>query len=207
MKYIKLLKEEFSKWDKPIFNVTDLNMIPGLSNSYRRLMIHNLFRKGFISKVTRGVYTFHRDASVLCFAFSPSYYGLENALTIRGLSLQGTNPIIITPRNVRTGVRTFIDRNYVIYRIKPEFFFGYELVKREELWIPVSDLEKTIIDMAYFGKVIRDELWRNILPSLDMKRLRLYLEKYTPQFRDELLASVGEARKLKILYPTSSSRA
>ncbi len=196
MRYLQNIKEEFSSTTKPVFNVNELKIIKGLSAGYRRLLIHNLLKRGLIAKITRGIYTFHQDMVVLCFAFSPSYYGLEDALRIRGLSMQGTNPIVITPKNVRMGLRTFLGANYLVYRMKPELFFGYGLVKRDGFWVPVSDLEKTIIDMLYFGGAIRDELWQNILPGLDSRRLNSYLEKYKPAFRRKVRDTLRDARKL-----------
>jgi predicted transcriptional regulator of viral defense system len=180
VKYVKDIKEEFSGVTKPVFGINELKSIKGLSPGYRRLLLHNLLKRGSIAKITRGVYTFHKDMVVLCFAFAPSYYGLENALTIRGLSEQATNPIIMN----------------LVYRMRPELFFGYELVRRGDFWVPVSDLEKTVIDMLYFKNEIRDELWRNILPNLDTKKLDTYLQKYKPDFRKKVMDTVKSTKRL-----------
>ncbi|EQD66731.1 transcriptional regulator, partial [mine drainage metagenome] len=80
-------------------------------------------------------------------AFLPFYYGLEDALSLRGFWEQETNPVIITPRKVRNGVRQFDSRNYVVRRIDRKMFFGYTFVNYEEFYIPVSDTEKTLIDL------------------------------------------------------------
>jgi predicted transcriptional regulator of viral defense system len=198
MKYMSYLKSRFSKPDFPTFRVSDLRLAfseKGIDDDYLYLMVHNLEKRGEIKRITRGIYTFHNDVSVIGFAFLPFYYGFENALTIRGISLQGTNPIVVTPRNVRQGVRVFKGRNYLVKRIPSNLFFGYDLLKRGSFWIPVSNLEKTIIDMMYFDNYIRDELWSGILKELDMKRLREYLKRYKKRFRDEMLKTISEERR------------
>jgi len=44
--------------------------------------------------------------------------------------------------------------------------------------VPVSDLEKTLIDMVYFKIGIRNELKPSILKALDRKKLKNYLKHY-----------------------------
>lgn len=193
-KYINYIRKRFNDTRVPVFNINELKLIKGLSRSYLKLLVHNLLSKGEIRRITRGMYTFHRDADVLCFAFQPAYYGLEDALSILGISDQGTNPSIITIRNARRGVRSFEGRNYVINHIDKKFFFGYELMKHGSFWIPVSDLEKTVIDMVYFKYHIREELWEGILERIDKKKLNSYLEAYEPAFRIMVLREIGKSK-------------
>jgi predicted transcriptional regulator of viral defense system len=194
MKYIALVRKEFGSVGFPIFTMADVRLFlksKGASYAYARLMLHNLLKKGEITRLTKGIYTFHHDVTVVGFAFRPFYYGLEDALMIRRLSLQGMNPLVLTTRNVRTGVRQFKGRNYVVYRIPKERFFGYSLVKYGDFWIPVSDVEKTVIDMLCMSGGIRDELWPGIMEVLDMKRLRLYLKNYKGKLREKVLKEVS----------------
>ena len=197
MKYITRVRQAFSKNDFPTFTMSDIRLLlksNGVSYAYVRLMLHNLIKKGEIIQLTKGIYTFHHDVVVVGFAFRPFYYGLEDALMLRGLSGQGTNFIVMTTQNVRTGVRTFSGRNYVINRIRSEHFFGYDLIKYGEFWIPVSDVEKTVIDMIHFNGGIRDELWPGILKVLKMKKLREYLKGYKPGFRKRVVGVVDGQR-------------
>jgi predicted transcriptional regulator of viral defense system len=194
MKYIKDVEKEFRKPSYPVFKSQDLASFK-VGRKYRKRMTHLLLSSGRIERITRGIYTFHNDVSVVGFAFPPFYYGFENALTLRGVSLQGTNPMVVTPRNVRQGVRVFKGRNYIVRRIPPKLFFGYNMLKRGNFWMPVSDLEKTVIDMMYFDDYIRGELWPGILEKLDMKRLKEHLKRYKKEFREKMLKTIREERK------------
>jgi predicted transcriptional regulator of viral defense system len=194
MKYVNDIRERFSSPNFPIFKARELRTM-GVGAGYSKRLVHMLLSKKEITRITRGVYTFHDNLNVVGFAFAPFYYGLEDALRIRGLSEQGTNPIIVTRRNVRAGVRQFKGSNYVVHRIGKEFFFGYDLMKVGDFWIPVSDVEKTVIDMVYFKDHIRDELWPGLIKAISMKKLKGYLKRYKPRFREKVLSTIKEMKE------------
>jgi predicted transcriptional regulator of viral defense system len=197
MKHVKDIRKRFANPSFPVFKASELRTM-GVGKKYSKRLLHLLLSKGEIARITRGIYTFHDDVTVVGFAFQPFYYGLEDALRIRRLSLQGTNPLVLTARNVRMGVRQFKGRNYVVYRVRKEHFFGYSLVKYGDFWIPVSDIEKTIIDMIYFDNGIRDELWPGLIKSMNIKNLNRYLKRYKPKFRERVLAEVGKMKGVKL---------
>jgi predicted transcriptional regulator of viral defense system len=74
-----------------------------------------------------------------------------------------------------------------VKRIRNDMFFGYKTIEYDGFMVPVSDLEKTVIDMLYFHGGIRGELWPGILERLDRKRLREYLERYDGRFGKRVL--------------------
>ena len=197
MKYVDFVRTTFGSPDFPVFTLRDLRIAlsdRGISDGYLRLLAHELLRRNEITRITRGVYTFHDEAFVSGFAFKPFYYGLGCALSIRGLSTQMTNPIVVTTRDVRVGVRRFQGRNYVIRRMDGRYFFGYDLVRYGKFWVPVSDVEKTVIDMVYFGYGIGDELLEDIRKSIDMKRLGVYLKRYDKGVGSRVMAELGGER-------------
>ena len=152
MKYQKLLERLY---DQPAFSITQLKTLLGtkkISNGYLHLLVHNLLARKKLKRITKGFYSFNGDAQVVGFAFQPFYYGLQDALSLRNLWEQETNPVVITPRKVRTGLRKFGESNYVVKRIERKMFFGYNMVKYGDFWIPVSDAEKTLIDFAYYNQ-------------------------------------------------------
>jgi predicted transcriptional regulator of viral defense system len=146
-------------------------------------MIHN----GELKRITKGVYTMNDDITVIGFAFRPFYYGLENALTIRKLWEQGVNPVVVTPRNVRPGARKFGGSNYRVFHINNRMFFGYNLIRYYDFWIPVSDYEKTLIDFVYFKHHLRKDVLIAIKGRLNNKRLRSYLKLCSPALRKRVL--------------------
>ncbi|HVC58123.1 MAG TPA: type IV toxin-antitoxin system AbiEi family antitoxin domain-containing protein [Candidatus Acidoferrales bacterium] len=201
MRHMKEMVETFSKAEYPVFTAKDVSMAlkgSGISADYLYLMLHNLMKKGSISRITRGVYTFSDDVAAAGFAFQPFYYGLESALWLRGISGQGANFVVMTPRNVRTGVRDFKGRNYRVQRIPKELMFGYELLRYGKFWVPVSDLEKTVLDIAVLGYQMSDDILPEIMKKLDRAKLRRYVKMAAPHL------SKGSAERCSLLLKALS---
>ena len=179
MKYLNEFRKAFSGEASPVFRISEAKTflkLRGAHRAYVYTMIHNLIVNKEIIRITRGVYTFHtEEATVAGFAFSPFYYGLENALTIHRLWDQMTNPVILTTRKVRIGVRQFAGRNYVVRRVNEEFLFGYEIINYSGVWVPVSDVEKTLLDMIYFHHNLDEETLNLVLKKIDIKKFLEYL--------------------------------
>ena len=185
MKYAKMFESTFKRVDYPVFTFRDAKLAlerKGITGSYLRLMLHKHYASGRIKRITKGVYTFHDDAIVVGFAFQPFYYGLESALSILGVSTQASNNIVMTTRNVRAGIRSFQGRNYRIIRIESRLLFGFSTIKAGDFWAPVSDLEKTVIDMLYFKVPIREELYPEISKKPDKRKFEEYLKRFDKSF-------------------------
>ena len=195
MKFMKQFTENFSK--KPALLIDEVKLFldrRNASNGYYKLLIQNLLKSNRIHKITRGAYTFHDEVQYSGFAFQPFYYGLEDALTLRGLWEQETNPVIITPRKVRNGVRQFDSRNYVVRHIKRNMFFGYSLLQYGQFYIPVSDIEKTLIDLVYFDIRVPDETLVNVIKKLNRDIFNTYLTEI-PENLSKRLRKVVSKKK------------
>jgi len=185
MKYTEIFESIFNSADYPVFTFRDAELAlkkKGITGSYLRLMLHKYYTSNKIKRITKGVYTFHDDVIVAGFAFRPFYYGLENALSILGISEQATNNIVMTTRNVRAGIRSFQGRNYKVVRIKSMLLFGFSTIKVGSFWVPVSDLEKTVIDMLYLKVPIREELYPAMAKKLDKRKFEEYLKRFDERF-------------------------
>ena len=120
MKYMREFRSHFMK--KPAFTAREVELFlenRESSPGYYKLVIHNLLYRREIFRITRGVYTFQEDA-----------------LSLRNVWEQETNPVVITPRNVRVGIRQFEGRNFVVRRIDRQMFFGYTYVAYGDFQIP-----------------------------------------------------------------------
>ena len=84
--------------------------------------------------------------------------------------------VVVTWRSVRTGARKFDDGNYVVRRISKKLFFGYEFVRYYDYWIPVSDSEKTLLDIAYFNVDIDKNTLKALVKAVDRAKFARYLK-------------------------------
>ncbi len=181
MKYVNLVRQHFR--EQPVFSIADMRRFlakKGISKSYSTLLAHNLLGQGEINRIAKGVYSFHSDPMVSGFAFPPFYYGLQEALSLRNLWEQETNPVIITPLKVRPGLRKIMGSNVLVRRIGRKMFFGFDLLKYYDLWLPVSDAEKTLIDFVYFKEHLPKETLQELKAKTNKKRLAGYLKKCSP---------------------------
>jgi predicted transcriptional regulator of viral defense system len=137
--------------DKYIFSANDVKRFLSYrkaNDDYYKIFLYNLTKEKKIHKIRYGYYSFNDDIMLTGLSYEPFYYGLESALSLLNLWEQETNPVIITPLHIRTGMMQYEGRNYIVRRISREMFFGYQYLKYYDFYIPVSCLEKTLIDLV-----------------------------------------------------------
>jgi predicted transcriptional regulator of viral defense system len=131
--------------------------------------------------IRKGVYAFRKDSMVAGFAYSPFYYGLLSALTINELWTQNSRPDIITIRKVRvSSIHIFGDMKETVFvhHVPAKYFFGFDIVKYGTLNVPVSDPEKTLIDLFYYKVRLPIQDYGELLKKISRKKVRKYLERY-----------------------------
>jgi predicted transcriptional regulator of viral defense system len=175
---------EFLK-STPIFRAKDAELIVKNKN-YSYLMLHNLVKKGEIKRITKGWYSFYDDPVVSVFCFKPAYIGLQEALSFYEIWEQETNVVLVTTRKVRVGVRKFLDSNVILHRISPKYFFGFDYLKYENFFVPISDIEKTLIDLVYFNEIPGKDVLKIIKKQMNEEKLKGYLKKFPQKFRKKV---------------------
>jgi len=166
---------------------------------YVKQIVRNLIKQGKIQRIGKGIYTSLDESSLAVFCFSPSYLGLQDALSFHNLWEQETNPVIITTNNVRKGIRKVFGRNVVIKGINPKYLFGYEYYKYpledRDIYLPYSDIEKTFIDMVYFRQFLDKETIKEFKKRIDVKKLKGYLKAYSKLIRNRIGKIFGKMAK------------
>ncbi|MEW5896597.1 MAG: hypothetical protein AB1668_02815 [Nanoarchaeota archaeon] len=179
IKYLNGIKELFRKSPVVNFSSIALNVQRlGGSRNYANLLVKKLVDKGDIKKIAKGYYTVHGDPSLAVFCFKPAYLGLQDALSFHNLWEQETIPVIITTRKVRPGIRKVIGTNVLVKRMDKQYFFGFELVKYYDFYLPISDVEKTFLDLLYFRQKLSKEVLDNFRKRIDKEKLKGYLKRY-----------------------------
>lgn len=150
----------------------------GASKAYAKLFIHNQIKRHGLLRVGKGRYTFSKNEAIAGFAFSPFYYGLEYALTIHRIWTQMANPVVITATKAVPGVRTSMGGRIIVRRISERMFFGMEMVKYSDIFVPVSNPEKTLLDFIYYKIGLSDIDAASLLRACDRKKLINYSKRY-----------------------------
>lgn len=150
---------------------------------YPKQLIRNLVLKDKIRILTKGYYTLYEEPSLAVFCFRPAYLGLQDALSYHGLWEQETIPIMITSKKVRQGIRKILGMNVLVRRIDKKYLFGFEYEKYGGFYLPVSDIEKTFIDMVYFKQHLDSETIKEFKKRSSKNKLKEYLKNYPLRFR------------------------
>ncbi|OYT65250.1 hypothetical protein B6U74_03875 [Candidatus Bathyarchaeota archaeon ex4484_205] len=187
-KYLKEIEEFFRK--TPVVATRDIKVFVK-NTGYSYLLVHNLVKTGRIKRVTKGFYSIYDDPVVAVFCFKPAYIGLQDALSFHNLWEQETATIIVTGKRIRTGIRRIFGVNVVVRRIKPIYIFGFDTIRYGEFFIPVSDIEKTLIDFIYFNEPIREDVLRELRRRLDQRKLAEYLKAYPDRVRRRVWRAAG----------------
>jgi predicted transcriptional regulator of viral defense system len=192
---MKYMKEFFSTFQsKYVFSTNDVKRFftfREANKDYYKIFLYNLQKGEKINRIRYGYYSSYSDIMLTGFSYYPSYYGLESALSTLKLWEQETNPVIITPLHVRTGLMQFNGRNYTVRKMSREMFFGYRYVRYFNFYIPVSDLEKTLVDFVYYNEKIPPELFNELKAKANKKILKTYISRITEnRIRNKILKSL-----------------
>lgn len=168
--------------------VTSKSITKMIQNSYYKQLIKKLTDSKKIYRIAKGKYSRFNDPSLFVFAVTPSYLGLQDAMSIHDLWSQETTPIIITSKKIRSGIRNIMNSNILVRRIDRRYLFGFEYINFGEYYLPYSDLEKTFIDLVYFNEKIDDEAINKFKNRLNYKKVKKYLRKYPKKIQNKCLS-------------------
>ncbi|MDE1825956.1 MAG: hypothetical protein KGH61_05670 [Candidatus Micrarchaeota archaeon] len=181
MKITNRVIEKFSAY--PVFTYRDVRL-----SFNRSVKDANIFRAlsylkstGRLFAIAKGRYTFNKDSAITGFAYAPFYYGLLYAMSIRELWTQNTMPEIVTLKTVRKGKAHAFGRGgsmISLHHSTPKHFFGFETIRYGKLSLPVSDPEKTLIDLFYYKTRLATQNYSGLLRAVNAAKLNRYLTEY-----------------------------
>ncbi|MBF0478567.1 MAG: hypothetical protein HQL26_03705 [Candidatus Omnitrophica bacterium] len=145
------------------FTVFSLNDIRRVEQDFYRPRLIEWQNKGYIKKLTRGYYVFSDlqvDEGVLFEIsnkiYAPSYVSLQMAFAYYGLIPESVYEVtaVATRRTYQfqTPLAQFSYRT-----IKPDMFFGYDLIEHRGKHFKMASPEKMFIDHLYLNPSIRAE--------------------------------------------------
>ncbi|PIN88767.1 hypothetical protein COU61_03530 [Candidatus Pacearchaeota archaeon CG10_big_fil_rev_8_21_14_0_10_35_13] len=173
----------------PVISIGDIRRIikiKGSNEKNAKQTINYLVKKKLLRPLIKGHYTKNDDPTLTVLCLKKAYLGMQEALSIQGLWEQETIPIIITTDSIRSGVRIIMGSRVLIKRIMKKYYYGEERLKVGGRYLPVSNKEKTLMDLLYYkenpGKEVMDEL----IKRTDKKIVKEYIIKY-PERTQEMM--------------------
>lgn len=161
---------EFKAHFKPfkVFSIQDVKKWDSKFDS-RRLVEWQA--KNYVTKLINRWYLFSDegvDEKLLYLVanrvYSPSYVSLESALSYHQLIPEGVFSVTSVSTLVTRSFDTPLGR-FVFRHLRPELFFGYQLLEFDGQRIKMAEPEKVILDYLYLSP--------SLIREADMKSLRL----------------------------------
>ena len=200
MQYIEL-KENLK--DFTVFSLSDIKAIDSVF--YRR-RLNEWQNKGYIKKIIRGFYMFSdtniTEDTLFEIAneiYSPSYISFEIALSYYGLIPEAVYGITSAATRRTYRFKTFAGE--FLYRsVKPEIFFGYNIIDRDKKRFKIACPEKAILDYFYMHPSIKEvkdfidlrinkKVFREIISR---QKLKILLRKFRQRSLDKRIKNFME---------------
>ena len=145
----------------PTFDVDSIANIIKKDNSYAKLYLYRLEKRGLVHKIQRNVYTVQNDPFVIASRIIwPGYISLWSALRYHNLTEQLPNEIsVITTSAKKLTTISAMNATIEFYRIKPKNFFGFSKIMIDGLEVFVAEPEKAILDSVLLRRVSFSEIY------------------------------------------------
>ena len=200
MKYIELRD---ALRDFTVFSLKDIRKV---NTKFFCARLNEWQNKGYIKKVIKGYYIFSDlkiDENIFFEIanriYSPSYISFEIALSYYNLIPEAvyciTSASTRRTYNFKTPIAKFSYRT-----IKPDLFFGYNIVNYNNKNFKIASIEKAILDYFYINPDLKRESdFASIrinkelfLRQIDIKKLNKFLDKFAQKRLTERINSFME---------------
>jgi predicted transcriptional regulator of viral defense system len=197
LKYVQL-RDHFK--DHTIFSLTDIRL---LEPDFHRRRLNEWQDKGYIKKVIKEFYIFAdkpiEERSLFEIAnkiYKPSYISFETSLSYYQLIPESVYRI--TSASSRRTYTFHTEIGIFSYRtVKPQLFFGYEIISTGEKNFKMAEPEKAILDFLYLNPQ-----WRT---PADFESLRLSTEGFSQTVNLEKLGAYARRFSNKALLDRSKN--
>ncbi len=192
------LYARFKDW--PIFTINDaylfLKSRHKVSKKTVQVTLSRMVKSGRLYGVLKGTFSFNNSTDTAGFAYSPFYYGGMAALMIRDLIDDQVVLEVMTTKTVRRRmVKILGDARIVLHHIPKKYFFGFNDTQYGYSRVPVSDPEKTLIDLFYYKIVLSIQDYAEVLKAVNKQKLSTYLKVYDRHTRISVLNFIKKYKK------------
>ena len=136
-----------------LFSATDIRRLFGVSKVAANFLLYRYTKKGYITRVKRGLYVFYDNLPPELFLankiYEPSYVSLEYALSYHRIIPENVYEITsITTKATRRFEK--MGKIFSYRQIKKIAFAGYTTEKQKGFSFQIADPEKAFVDANYF---------------------------------------------------------
>lgn len=169
------IKQKLVEQEKAVFSLNEIARIIRKPKSITSVYLNRMCKKALLFKAEKNKFSTSKDIFVIASQLAqPSYLGLTTSLYLKNEFSQIINKIYVLTTKQKKNMN-ILDTEIKFIKIKPNFMFGYKKIKKENSFIFVSDLEKTIIDALLYHGNSRITNFLELIKKADIDRLLGYL--------------------------------
>jgi len=134
-----------------------------------------------IFSIKKGLYCFDpKKVNPLFLAnllYQPSYVSGLTALFFYGM-VPDIPQIIVSVTTITKKTFHLLLGDFVYFKIKPELYFGFEVIKIKENYVRIATKEKALLDFVYLNKIKEMKDLRIDWKKINLNLFKKYLKSY-----------------------------
>ena len=168
------IRGKLEEQEKAIFSLNEIARIIRKPKNIAAVYLNRMCRKKLLFRIEKNKFSKTRDIFVIASQLIyPSYLGLTTSLYLQNELSQIINKIyVFTSRQKKKINVSDTEINFI--KVNPKLMFGYKKIKKEDSFVIVSDLEKTIIDIILFQNYSRAGNLLELIKKSDIVKLLYY---------------------------------
>jgi len=189
------IKQMLDEKEKAVFSLNEIARIIKKPKNITSVYLNRMCNKSLLFKIEKNKFSKTKDIFIIASQLiSPSYLGLTSSLYLQNEFSQIINNIDILTSKQKKKIKIF-DTEINFIKIKPFLIFGYKKIKKENSYIFISDLEKTLIDSLLKHMKIINIL--EIIKKTDIKKLLDYTKKINKEVLTRKIGFLLDLAKIK----------
>lgn len=170
------IKNKLEEQEKAVFGLNEIARMLRKPKNITAVYLNRMCKKGLIFSIEKNKFSKTQDIFVIASQLIyPSYLGLTTSLYLQNEFSQIIDKIYVFTSRQKKKIKVF-DAEINFIKVNSKSMFGYKKIKKEDSFIFVSNLEKTIIDLILFQNYSRVGNLLELIKKSDIEKLLDYVK-------------------------------
>jgi len=177
------IKKRLEEQEKAVFSLNEIARIIRKPKNITAVYLNRMCKKNLLFRIEKNKFSKTKDIFIIASQLIyPSYLGLTTSLYLQNEFSQIINKIYVFTSRQKKKIKVF-DTEINFIKVNPKLMFGYKKIKKEDSFVIISNLEKTIIEFILFQNYSRVSNLLELIKKSDIVKLL----DYTKTIKKEVL--------------------